>query len=233
MMNTKGNILLKGANIFTGEKDRSWENRDLSIQNGVFSGTIPAGGVETVWNVTGYYILPGLVDAHCHIGLFDEAMGFEGEDGNEMTDPITPHLRAIDGIYPTDRTFQEAVEAGVTTAVTGPGSANVIGGQFAAVKTWGRTVEEMLLRAPVAMKVAFGENPKRIYNEQKKAPMTRMATAALLRDTLYKALEYRDRIRAAQNDPGKHPGFNMVYEALLPVLDGKIPLKAQDRKSVV
>lgn len=231
MMNTKGNILLKGANIFTGEKDRSWENRDLSIQNGVFSGTIPAGGVETVWNVTGYYILPGLVDAHCHIGLFDEAMGFEGEDGNEMTDPITPHLRAIDGIYPTDRTFQEAVEAGVTTAVTGPGSANVIGGQFAAVKTWGRTVEEMLLRAPVAMKVAFGENPKRIYNEQKKAPMTRMATAALLRDTLYKALEYRDRIRAAQNDPGKHPGFNMVYEALLPVLDGKIPLKAHAHRS--
>jgi imidazolonepropionase-like amidohydrolase len=226
MMNVQRNFLLKGAEIFTGERGRSWEKQELYIENGKIG---KAGSVHDgvqVLDVTGCYIMPGMVDAHCHIGLFDEAMGFEGEDGNEMTDPITPHMRAIDGMYPADRTFQEALEAGVTTAVTGPGSANVIGGQFAAIKTWGRTVEEMLLQAPVAMKVAFGENPKRIYNEQKKAPMTRMATAALLRETLYKALEYRDHLRAAQDDPAKRPEFDLALESLLPVINGQIPLKA-------
>ncbi|HBG16512.1 MAG TPA: amidohydrolase, partial [Firmicutes bacterium] len=106
---------------------------------------------------SGQYVTPGFIDAHCHIGMFEDSLGFEGDDGNEMTDPVTPQLRAIDALFPTDRTFDEALAAGVTTAVTGPGSANVIGGQFAAVKTYGRTIEEKLLRAPVAMKIAFGE----------------------------------------------------------------------------
>jgi imidazolonepropionase-like amidohydrolase len=135
-----------------------------------------------VIDAAGGFVLPGFIDAHCHVGLWEDSIGFEGEDGNEMTDPVTPHLRAIDGIYFSDRSFIEARENGVTTVVTGPGSANVIGGQFAAIKTFGNRIEEMIIKEPVAMKVAFGENPKTVYSEKKQAPMTRMATAAILRE---------------------------------------------------
>ncbi|HEX2946012.1 MAG TPA: amidohydrolase [Clostridia bacterium] len=181
----------------------------------------------------GHYVVPGFVDAHCHVGMCEDSVGFEGDDGNEMTDPVTPHLRAIDGIYHADRAFQEALEGGVTTVVTGPGSANVIGGQFAALKTYGRRVEDMLIREPVAMKVAFGENPKAVYHEKRQSPMTRMATAAILRESLMKAKEYSQMLDDYERDSENYdkPDFDMKLEALLKVLKGEIPLKAHAHRA--
>lgn len=179
------------------------------------------------------FLLPGFVDAHCHVGLWEDAVGFEGEDGNEMTDPVTPHLRAIDGVYHWDRAFAEARESGVTTVVTGPGSANVIGGQFAALKTYGRRIEEMVIKEPVAMKVAFGENPKTVYNEKRQMPMTRMATAALLREYLMKAKEYKQLLDDYEKDKEENdkPEYDMKLEALVKVLNGEIPLKAHAHRA--
>jgi imidazolonepropionase-like amidohydrolase len=176
----------------------------------------------------GGYILPGLIDAHCHVGMWEDAVGFEGDDGNESTDPVMPHLRAIDAIYHADRAFVEAYENGVTTVVTGPGSANVIGGQFAALKTYGRYVDEMIIKHPVAMKVAFGENPKTIYNEKHQAPMTRMATAAILRESLFEAKEYKERLKSFMSNPDEYekPDFDFKKDALVQVLNKEIPLKA-------
>lgn len=179
------------------------------------------------------YVLPGLIDAHSHIGMWEDAVGFEGDDGNESTDPVTPHLRAIDAVYHADRSFVEAYESGVTTVVTGPGSANVIGGQFAALKTYGRCVDEMILKHPVAMKVAFGENPKTVYNEKHQAPMTRMATAAILRESLFKAKEYKELWDDYKKEPEEldKPEFDFKLEALLQVLNKEIPLKAHAHRA--
>ena len=192
--------------------------------------SLPAGAARKI-DVTGKYVVPGFVDAHCHIGMFGDAVGFEGEDGNECTDPVTPHLRAIDAIYPTDLPFEEALQAGVTTAVTGPGSGNVISGTFAAIKTYGNTVEKKLIRQPIAMKCAFGENPKRVYNSMKKSPSTRMATAAILRETLFRAAEYLEKKEAAGDDLSKRPPFDIKMEALIPVLKREIPLKAHAHRA--
>jgi imidazolonepropionase-like amidohydrolase len=181
-----------------------------------------------VIDAKGGYIVPGLIDAHCHVGMWEDSTGFEGEDGNEMTDPVTPHLRAIDGVYYSDRGFVEARENGVTTIVTGPGSANVIGGQFAALKTWGRRVEDMIIKEPVAMKAAFGENPKTVYHERKQMPTTRMATAALLRENLTKAKEYGKQLVEYKKDSenNEKPEYDIKLEALLKVINREIPLKA-------
>jgi len=181
----------------------------------------------------GGFVLPGLIDAHSHIGMWEDAVGFEGDDGNESTDPVTPQLRAIDAVYHADRAFVEAYEAGVTTVVTGPGSANVIGGQFAALKTFGRSVDEMLIRQPVAMKVAFGENPKTVYNEKHQAPMTRMATAAILRENLFKAREYKEQWEEYKKNTEEldKPEFDFKLEALVQVLKGEIPLKAHAHRA--
>ncbi len=185
---------------------------------------------DQVIDVSGMYVIPGLIDAHCHIGMFEDGIGFEGEDGNEMTDPVTPHLRAIDAINPMDMCFREAVEGGITTVVTGPGSANVIGGQFAAVKTVGRRVDDMVLRAPVAVKCAFGENPKRVYSNNKKSPMTRMATAAILREALIKARTYMEK-KEKEDHPDKLPEPDIRMEALEKVLKREIPLKAHAHRA--
>lgn len=181
----------------------------------------------------GGYVLPGLIDAHSHIGMWEDAVGFEGDDGNESTDPVTPQLRAIDAVYHADRAFTEAYESGVTTVVTGPGSANVIGGQFAALKTFGRCVDEMIVKEPVAMKVAFGENPKTVYNEKHQTPMTRMATAAILRESLFRAQEYRELWEEYKKNPEEldKPEFDFKMEALLQVLNRKIPLKAHAHRA--
>ncbi len=179
---------------------------------------------DEVLDAAGYTAYPGFIDGHCHLGLFGDSLGFEGEDGNEDTDPCTPQLRAIDAINPQDRGFAEALAAGVTTVITGPGSANAIGGQFCALKTHGRFVEEMLVRAPVAMKMALGENPKSTYNEKAQAPTTRMATAAVIREQLFKAQRYQaDLVRASEED-GDEPEFDIKCQALLPVLSQKLPV---------
>ncbi len=181
----------------------------------------------------GGYVLPGLIDAHSHIGMWEDAVGFEGDDGNESTDPVTPQLRAIDAIYHADRAFVEAYESGVTSVVTGPGSANVIGGQFAALKTFGRCVDEMIIKHPVAMKIAFGENPKTVYNEKHQSPMTRMATAAILRENLFKAREYKELWEEYRKNTEEldKPEFDFKLESLVKVLNKEIPLKAHAHRA--
>ena len=186
---------------------------------------IPEGA--TVIDACGRLVTPGCVDAHCHIGLDNEATGWEGRDYNEMVDPITPQMRAIDSIDPLDESFPNALRGGVTTACTGPGSANVVGGTFVAIKLYGKRVDKMIVKEPLAMKCAFGENPKRCYGQSgKKAPMTRMGTAALLRELLFKA-----RIYADKKANGEEPNFDMKLEAMLPVMRGQIPLKAHAHRA--
>lgn len=171
----------------------------------------------------GCWLLPGLVDAHSHLGLYEDSLGVEGADGNEDTDPATPHLRVIDGVNPMERAFAESLAAGVTTVVISPGSANPVGGQMAAVKTMGRRIDDMIVRAPAAIKFALGENPKMVYRDKEEAPTTRMATAAIIRETLRKAVEYDERKRRAAGDPDEDaPDFDMKCEALLPLLHGEI-----------
>lgn len=181
----------------------------------------------TVIDAQGRLVTPGCVDAHCHIGLDNEAMGWEGMDYNEIVDPITPQMRAIDSINPMDEAFSNALEYGVTTACTGPGSANVVGGTFAAIKLAGKRVDDMIVKHPLAMKCAFGENPKRCYGQgMKKSPMTRMATAALLRELLAKTRRYM-----VDKENGKNPALDVKLEAMIPVLRKEIPLKAHAHRA--
>ena len=175
----------------------------------------------------GRLVTPGCVDAHCHIGLDNEAMGWEGMDYNEIVDPLTPQMRAIDSINPMDEAFSNAVRGGVTAACTGPGSANVVGGTFVAIKLHGKRVDNMIIKNPIAMKCAFGENPKRCYGQgAKKSPMTRMGTAALLREILFKTKRYLE-----DKNAGKNPPFDMKLESMIPVIEGKIPLKAHAHRA--
>ena len=177
---------------------------------------------QDVLDGEGGVLTPGLIDIHSHLGLYEDGLGFEGADGNEDTDPVTPHLRAIDGINPMDRGFQEAREAGVTAVAVSPGSANPIGGQIALIKTAGRRVDDMVVKAPLAIKFALGENPKSVYHDKDEAPVTRMATAALIREQLYKAKEYFARKARAEDDPDQDdPDYDSKLEALLPLLWGK------------
>lgn len=169
---------------------------------------------DVVLDVSGSLVMPGIIDAHSHIGIMEEKKGTIGDDCNECTEPVTASLRAIDAVNPMDAAFHEAIGAGITSVQVGPGSANVIGGQFALIKTHGRCIDEMIIKAPSAMKAALGENPKVCYGDQNKYPSTRMANAALLRTTLKKASQYEP-----QN------GFDENLEALLPVLNREIPLK--------
>lgn len=172
----------------------------------------------------GGHVLPGFIDAHCHVGMTEAGLGFEGDDLNEMGDPCTPQLRGLDGVNPRDEYFAEARRAGVTCVVTGPGSANPIGGQMVAMKTLGNITDQMILRAPAAMKFALGENPKRCHGRGRNAaPFTRMATAALIRENLARAAEYRDKQERAGREDTEKPDFDAKLEALSPVVDGKLP----------
>ena len=154
-----------------------------------------------VYDATGKVVMPGLIDAHCHVGLFPDGIGWEHSDGNEMTDPITPHLRALDAVHPGDPAFKDLVAAGVTTVLTGPGSGNLIGGQGVCLKTAPRpSVEQMVLLEPAGMKMALGENPKRVYGDQKKVPSTRMGNAATLRTALVNAQNYLEKWRQYETE---------------------------------
>lgn len=184
--------------------------------------TAPADAA--VFDADGLEVYPGFVDAHTHIGLDGYGIGYEGCDYNEVNDIWTPQLRAIDGINPRDPSLADARRAGVTCVCTGPGSANVLGGTFLAMKTVGDRVDKMVVRDPVAMKCAFGENPKRCYRD--KCDSTRMSTAAFLRGALMQARDYGARKQAANGDITKMPAYNQKLEALLPVLAREIPLKA-------
>lgn len=205
---------------------------DIRITDGkiaeIASGILPEKDEETI-DASGLRVYPGFVEAHGHIGLDNYGQGAVGRDYNEMGDSVTPHLRGLDSFNPQELHIGMALAAGVTTVCTGPGSANVLGGTFLAVKTRGSCVDDMIVKQPIAMKCAFGENPKRVYAG--KGIDARMTTAAKLREALFKAREYMEKKDAAGEDPSKRPGFDMKYEALIPVLRGEIPLKAHAHRA--
>lgn len=175
-----------------------------------------------VVDAAGGWVLPGFVEAHGHLGVHEEAEGWAGQDTNEMTDPNGARLRALDAINPADLAFADALSGGVTTAVIKPGSGNPIGGQTVAIKCWGRTVDEMLLKEPVSVKSALGENPKRVYGDQKKLPSTRQGVAAVIRDAFMKAQDYQAKKAAAEAE-GKPFDRDGTLEILARVLDGELP----------
>ncbi len=179
----------------------------------------------------GRLVLPGFIDAHCHVGIGEEIYRLEGDDINEMTDPLTPELRAIDGVNPEDEGFRDARLGGVTTVFTVPGSANVIGGTGVVLKSIGKIVDKMILREPAGLKVAFGENPKAVYGEQKKMPMTRMGTAALLRQALVDAQTYMEKLSLGEDDPDKKPERDLGMENIIRVLNKEIPLRAHAHRT--
>lgn len=180
---------------------------------------------ERVIEIKNGIIMPGIIEAHCHMGITEEKKGMEGDDCNETVNPVTPWLRAIDAINTMDAAFDDAVRAGITSAMIGPGSSNVVGGQFAFVKTKGRRIDDLVVKAPAAMKVAFGENPKVNYSGQGKSPSTRMAIAGILRKELTKAVQYNRRKKRAE-EAGQDFEEDFELECWLPVLNREIPLKA-------
>lgn len=198
---------------------------DLLIEGGKIKGIGHDFSVdEEIYDAAGKDIYPGFVDAHTHIGVAGTGIGFEGSDYNEMSDCLTPQLRAIDSVNPFDASFEKARKAGVTSIATGPGSANVVGGTWAAFKTQGISADQMLIKDPIAMKCAFGENPKAVYKE--KGNRARMSTAAHLREILFKTKQYMAKKEAANGDVTKEPVFDFKLESMIPVLKKQIPLKA-------
>lgn len=212
------------------------ENGFARIVNGKFaeigemSACSPDGG--EVIDAHGLTMYPGFIDAHCHIGMWEDSLCFEGEDGNEDTDPSTPQLRAIDSINPLDRCYTDAVQAGVTAVCTGVGSANPVGGSFLVMKTHGsKRVDKLVVQSPCAIKFALGENPKNTYNDRDETPVTRMAVAAIIREQLTKARRYRDDLAEYErlkgtDDEVSLPDYDAKCEALLPLFDKEHPLKA-------
>ena len=223
-------MLFKNAKLYTMEQEPF--KGDFRIDKGVFtqvgSNLTPEEG-EDVKDLEGLYVFPGLVESHCHLGMEESAIGFEGNDCNEITDPITPNMRGIDGCNPQDETIESALKGGVTTVAAGPGSANVLGGTFFAYKTKGNCIDEMTIQNPIAMKAAFGENPKRCY--QGKKIDTRMQISALLRETLSKAKEYLAKKEAAKDDISKMPAYDQKLEAMIPVIKKELPLKCHAHRA--
>ncbi|WP_096438939.1 amidohydrolase [Alteribacter populi] len=172
------------------------------------------------------YVTPGLIDVHTHLGVHESGFGTEGQDFNETSQPLTPHIRALDGINPRERGFQDARECGVTTVQVMPGSANVIGGEMVVLKTAGHVVDEMLIRDPSGMKGAFGENPKRVYSQKSVSPMTRMGTAGLLRETLMKAQDYKEK-----KAKGEVKDRDLGMEQLIPVLNKEITFRTHAHRA--
>ena len=181
---------------------------------------------EKILDVNGAWVMPGLIESHAHIGITEEKWGAIGDDSNEATNPSTAALRAIDGINPMDPAFHDAIQAGITSVMAGPGSANVVGGQFAFMKTQGRCIDHMIVKFPAAMKIAFGENPKTTYGDQNMYPSTRMGTAAMLRSTLYKAKQYQK-----DKEKGNLEAEDFEMEPWIPVLKKEIPMKAHAHRA--
>lgn len=189
----------------------------VGVEEGKF---VPPGADEV--DVSGKIVMPGMIDAHTHLGIVEEIYREEGDDGNEITDPVTPHLRAIDAVNPMDLGFRDALAGGITTVVTGPGSANIIGGEMVAMKTCGTVVDEMIVRFPVGLKAALGENPKRSYGRDKKTPATRMASAAILREALTRGQDYLKK---------ESPDRDLKMEALGRVLKLEVPLRVHAHRA--
>ncbi len=224
-------MLIQHGTIYDGVNPAPYE-ADIRLENGkikeIRAGLTPNPGEEVI-DASGLRVYPGFIDAHSHLGLDNYGMGWEGHDYNEMGDIVAAQLRAIDSFNPMEQGVRKALEGGVTTVGTGPGSANVLGGTFIAVKTHGKCVDDMIVKDPVAMKCAFGENPKRCYKD--KGDSARMTTAAKLREMLFSARDYMERKEAAGGDVSKSPKFDMKMEALIPVLKGEIPLKAHAHRA--
>lgn len=199
-----GCVLIKDKKIY--KVDKEIKEEDFNITE--------------IIDAKGMWVMPGLIEAHCHIGITEEKKGFEGDDCNEMKEPVTPYIRAIDAINPMDSAFHNAICSGITSVMVGPGSSNVVGGQFAFIKTKGRSIDDMAVLSPAAMKVAFGENPKTNYDGMDKIPSTRMTIAALLREELFNAKNYVKK----KNDSDFQPEFRK--ECWIPVINNEIPLKA-------
>ncbi len=218
-------MLFKNATIYTMEQEPFVG--DFKIDKGVFTEVgknLTANEGEDVQDLNGLFVFPGLVESHCHLGMEETAIRFEGDDVNEITDPITPNMRGIDGCNPMDETVELALKGGVTTVAAGPGSANVLGGTFFAYKTKGNCIDEMTIQNPIAMKAAFGENPKRCY--QGKKIDTRMQISALLRETLEKTKEY-----LAKKEAGKDVAYDQKLEAMIPVVKKELPLKCHAHRA--
>ena len=224
---------VEGGNKKTGKK-QEYRNGFIGIEDGKIVqmgemeelGKVPLKDGQTdVIDAGGRLIMPGIIEAHCHMGITEEKKGMEGDDCNENVQPITPYLRAIDAINSMDAAFDDAVRAEITSAMIGPGSSNVVGGQFAFVKTKGRRIDDLVVLAPAAMKIAFGENPKVNFSGQGKMPVTRMAIAGMLREELFKAKQYIEKRKKAEKE-GEGFEKDFRYECWIPVFEGKIPLKA-------
>ncbi len=222
-------LLIKNGIIYTMVGD-VFEPGDVLIEN---EKIIEVGSkinvslteADTIIDASGCWVMPGLIDAHCHIGITEEKKGAEGDDCNEVTAPITPQLRGMDAVNTLDPAFHNALQAGVTSVMTGPGSTNVVGGQFVFLKTYGRDIQKMIVLEPAAMKISFGENPKASYKDLKMQPTTRMTIAALLRKELFNAVQYKKKKeQALTNQEDFEENFEL--EPWIPVLNRKIPLKA-------
>ncbi|MFP4045820.1 MAG: amidohydrolase [Candidatus Aenigmatarchaeota archaeon] len=217
-----------------------------TITNGTFKGNIliENGKIKEIGedvfvpdeaevvDAEGKTVMPGLIDAHCHTGIDEEAEGWAGNDTNERYDPVTCHLRAMDGINPFDLGLQDAVKAGITTVNIGPGSANPIGGQFAALKTAGsEIIDQRIVREPVGMKMATGENPKRVYGDQSKVPSTRIGTAGVIRKTLFDAKNYFEKKKEKEDDDENGGEENFKYESLEPLFENEIPARVHAHRA--
>ncbi len=229
-------IAIKNAKIFTMEEETGvLEKGTVLVEDDIIRDvgenlSVPESA--RVINAEGYMLFPGFIEPHCHMGITEEKKGREGDDCNECVDPLTPYLRAIDAINPMDAAFHNAVSAGITSAMIGPGSSNVVGGQFAFVKTHGRCIDDMIRLAPAAMKIAFGENPKMNYGMKDNTPYTRMAIAGMLREELLCARNYVKKYPCAPA-PGKEesPEDEFRYGCYRDVFSGKIPLKAHAHRA--
>ena len=221
-------VIINGK-IFTCENSNVIDNGYVAMADGKIIDVAKGeykGRDTDIYDAKGNIVVPGFIDAHCHLGMWEDGLNFEGDDGNEDTEPCTPHLRALDAVNPMDRTFDEALAYGITSVVTGPGSVNPVAGQIMAMKTYGNVIDDMVIKAPVAMKFALGENPKTTYSGKDQQPATRMAITSIIREQLYKAKRYLEEMEKYENDTEGEcdpPEYDIKNEAMMAVIKREIP----------